>query len=185
MASQYTGNPSVGQSPSPAPSWGSNGVGDPIGNLPADGDTFNASAFLQAYKVALDWIAFFRRQVPLSITAAITSALGTLSGVAPGTIAQMGCTASNMLTLNFPGTTCKILVMKLSVSATTATITLSGDAAFSNAVYGAFITNAPGVNYIDGATLKAGPTSTQVVTVNATWSQGGTGGDVYLAIYGR
>jgi hypothetical protein len=57
MASQYTGNPTATQAPSPAPSFNA----DPIGNLPADGDTLNASSVAQAFKVPLDWIAFLRR----------------------------------------------------------------------------------------------------------------------------
>lgn len=57
MASQYTGNPTAAQSPSPAPSFNA----DPIGNLPADGDTLNVSSVNQALKVPLDWIAFLRR----------------------------------------------------------------------------------------------------------------------------
>jgi hypothetical protein len=54
MPSQYSGNPIASQDPSPAPAFKT----VPIGNLPVDGDTLNASSFLQAYKVCLDWIAF-------------------------------------------------------------------------------------------------------------------------------
>ena len=63
MASTYTGNPIATQSPSPAPSVGSNGAGDPVGNLPTDGDALNASSVAQALKVPLDWTAFFRRDL--------------------------------------------------------------------------------------------------------------------------
>jgi hypothetical protein len=63
MPSEYKGSPTASQAPSPAPSLGSDTDGDPVGNLPADGDTFNASAFIQGYKVALDWIAFLRRSI--------------------------------------------------------------------------------------------------------------------------
>lgn len=61
MPSQYIGNPAASQSPSPAPSLGSDQAGDPIGSLPTDGDALNASSVLQALKVPLDWLAFLRR----------------------------------------------------------------------------------------------------------------------------
>jgi hypothetical protein len=61
MASNYTGNSTAAQAPSPAPTLGSDGGGDPVGSMPADGDTLNVSSVLQALKVPLDWIAFFRR----------------------------------------------------------------------------------------------------------------------------
>jgi hypothetical protein len=61
MASEYTGVPTADQSPSPAPSLGDTAGGDPIGNLPTDGDTLNVSSVNQAFKVPLDWIAFLRR----------------------------------------------------------------------------------------------------------------------------
>jgi hypothetical protein len=63
MPTAYTGDSTSAQSPSPAPSLGSNSGGDPVGNLPADGDTLNASSVEQAMKVPMDWIAFFRRQL--------------------------------------------------------------------------------------------------------------------------
>lgn len=54
MASTYQGDPTATQAPSATP-----GIGVyPTGNLPADGDTLNASAFNQAYKALLDYSAF-------------------------------------------------------------------------------------------------------------------------------
>jgi hypothetical protein len=61
MATEYTGNPGTAQAPSPVPSLGSDSAGDPVGNLPADGDSLNASSVAQAMKVPMDWIALFRR----------------------------------------------------------------------------------------------------------------------------
>ncbi len=61
MATEYTGDPTAAEAPSPAPSLGETAGGDPIGNLPADGDTLNVSSINQALKVPLDWIAFLRR----------------------------------------------------------------------------------------------------------------------------
>lgn len=61
MPSQYTGDPVATEAPSPAPSLGTDTGGDPIGNLPTDGDTKNVSSVIQMAKVPLDWIAFFRR----------------------------------------------------------------------------------------------------------------------------
>ena len=63
MPSNYTGNPIATQSPSPAPSFGSTTGGDPVGSLPVNGDPPDASAWAQGFKVALDWSAFFRRQM--------------------------------------------------------------------------------------------------------------------------
>lgn len=63
MASQYTGDPTATQAPSPTPGMGVY----PIGNLPVDGDTLNASAFAQAYKVCLDYIAFLQSKMIFGI----------------------------------------------------------------------------------------------------------------------
>ena len=54
MSSQYVGDPTASQSPSPAPSVG----GAPIVVLPADGDSFAASSVAQAFKTLADFAAF-------------------------------------------------------------------------------------------------------------------------------
>jgi len=56
MATQYTGDMTQTQPPSALPSF----AAAPIGNLPADGDTLNASSVAQAYKVCLDYLDFLR-----------------------------------------------------------------------------------------------------------------------------
>jgi hypothetical protein len=59
MPSNYTGNPTATQAPSPAPSLDA----DPIGALVADADAQAAASYIHPEKVALDWIAFLRREV--------------------------------------------------------------------------------------------------------------------------
>jgi hypothetical protein len=59
MPSNYTGNPTATQAPSPAPSLDA----DPIGALVADADAQAAASYIHPEKVALDWIAFLRRRV--------------------------------------------------------------------------------------------------------------------------
>lgn len=54
MASNYTGDPTAAESPSPAPSPGAL----PIVSLPADGDSLDAASVEQAFKTAADNCAF-------------------------------------------------------------------------------------------------------------------------------
>lgn len=63
MSSNYTGNASATQSPSPAPSSGN----PPVLVLPSDGDAVNAAAFAQAYKALADYVAYLQsNQIPLA-----------------------------------------------------------------------------------------------------------------------
>jgi hypothetical protein len=82
MPSNYTGNPIATQDPSPAPSWGNTAETDPIGSLPVNGDPPDGSTFEQAYKVPLDWCAFFRRELYgwTDISSDVTSSKGTKFG---------------------------------------------------------------------------------------------------------
>jgi hypothetical protein len=59
MPTNYTGNPTAAQAPSPAPSLDV----DPIGALVTDTDAQAAASYIHPQKVALDWIAFLRREV--------------------------------------------------------------------------------------------------------------------------
>ena len=54
MPSNYTGNAFATQVPGPTPSLN----GAPIGALPTNGDTWDASAWMQSFKECLDWIHF-------------------------------------------------------------------------------------------------------------------------------
>lgn len=54
MPTNFSGNPTAAESPSPAPSEG----GIPIASLPVDADAFNSASVYQMVKVAMDWIAF-------------------------------------------------------------------------------------------------------------------------------
>lgn len=56
MATQYQGDMTATQAPSPLPSF----TEAPIGNLPADGDTLNASSVIQDFKACLDYLDFLR-----------------------------------------------------------------------------------------------------------------------------
>lgn len=102
MSSPYTGNSVSAQSPSPAPSLGNTTGGDPIGSLPADGDPDAASTFNQAYKVALDWIAYFRRVIPTNtvINALIAAAQSAAALATPADISADYGSASGSIIKN-------------------------------------------------------------------------------------
>jgi hypothetical protein len=134
MPSNYTGNPIATQDPSPAPSLGSTTETDPIGSLPVNGDPPDGSAFEQAYKVPLDWIAFFRRH------------LEPTSGIQASGVALSTGTLGTMQSLQFPGGTHKILTIPITGITQTGyftwktVVTLSGGAAMTTSTFCAQVT---------------------------------------------
>jgi len=136
MPSNYTGNPIATQDPSPAPSLGSTTETDPIGSLPVNGDPPDGSTFEQAYKVPLDWCAFFRRH------------LEPTSGIQASGVALSTGTLGTVQSLKFPGGTHKILTIPITGITQTAyfswktVVTLSGAAAMETSILCAQVTPA-------------------------------------------
>ena len=133
MPTNYTGNATATQPPSPAPGL----IIDPVAAMPNDGEVRNVSSILQPLKVALDWISWIRQQLA-AIPTQISDALGVLSGASSTGIASSNANVAVNYAyhLNMPGTTVKMLCFRLTFAAghsqtESTVITFSGATAFA------------------------------------------------------
>lgn len=112
-----------------------------------------------AVQYILAWIAAFTT----TVNAAIDSRLGTLSAVVTTGIAADNGTVTQAHTMNFPNTTHKILAFQLDVSLANspATVTLSGDAAFSHGIRTVQLTS-------NGASVSALAVSTATFQIDVS-----------------
>jgi hypothetical protein len=198
MPSNYTGDSTATQAPSPAPS---NDVGaPPIVALPIDADAFNSAAFYQGLKAAFDWLNYFQKAIgapsmayepPTDWQVSVASAATFAMQFAPTGLLRTAGTADTHSTLYIPirGLYVGQLISHVDIRCTQVASGGGGPQQIQAQIFkNTDLTSAGGVivesNFGSNLTLAAGAgEKTGTIDVNAGSGTRVTAGDLFYLIW--